>query len=167
MSDILEADFGIRQLHARFTDAVWRKDAEAFGSCFTRDGEWKLAGMHFHGREDISQNFAKLLGVCERVHLIVGLPVLDIDGHTAVGRVNFTEMAKMPDGSSALTIGIYYDRYALEDGKWRFSWRHFSLQYRGPSDFSADLVPSPDYGPPPGMPAPDEPTLTRRKQPLD
>ena len=166
MNDILVADYKIRQLHARFSDAVWRQDAEAFGNCFTADGEWKLAGMHFRGREEISQSFARLLGVCERVHLIVGLPLLDISGDKASGRVSFTEFAKMPDGSSAMTIGIYYDRYAAEGDRWCFSWRHFSLQYRGPSDLSAAMVDSPDYGPPPGMPAPDEPTQTRRTQPL-
>lgn len=163
MPNFMLAEAKIRQLHARFVDAVWRQDAEAFASCFARDGEWKIAGMHMKGREEIGATFAKLLGVCERVITTLGVPILAVDGNQAQGRIPLTELAKMGDGTSALTIGIYHDRYVAEDDCWVFQWRHFSLQYRGPTDLSADMVPSPDYGPFPGLPEPDEPTLTRRK----
>lgn len=163
MTDFAAAEAGIRQLHARFVDAVWRKDAEAFAASFARDGEWKIAGMHMKGRDEIGSTFAKLLGACERVATTPGLPILEVNGKTAQGRLPLSELAKMVDGTTALTLGIYHDQYVEEDGRWLFQWRHFSLQYRGPTDFSADMVPSPDYGPFPGKPDPDEPTLTRRK----
>lgn len=161
MTDFIVADSGIRQLHARFIDAVWRKDAEAFGECFAEQAEWKIAGMHFRGRTEIGATFGKLMAACARVQIIMGLPILDVGQGTAAARVNVTELAKMTDGSSAMTLGVYYDRYVEEGGRWRFQWRHFSLHYRGPIDLSAPLVESPDYGPPPGMPGADEPTLTR------
>jgi SnoaL-like domain len=163
----LRADAGIRQLHARFTDAVWRQDAAAFGQCFARDGEWKIAAMHFRGRAEIEGKVGAMLGYCERITLITGQPLLELTGEgAATARVPMTELAKMKDGSSALTLGIYYDRYVDEDGAWRFAWRHWGLHYRGPIDLSADYVPCPDYGAPPGLPPPDEPTFTKRK-PLD
>ncbi len=164
MTDFVTADAGIRQLHARFIDAVWRQDAEAFAGCFAEDGEWKIAGMHMKGREEIGTMFGKLLGVCEKVQIVPSLPLLEVGEGTAQGRIPLTEHARMADGTSAFTIGIYHDRYVeQDDGRWLFQWRHFSLQYRGPADLSAAMVPSPDYGPFPGMPGPDEPTLTRRK----
>jgi uncharacterized protein (TIGR02246 family) len=163
MTDFLVAESGIRQLHARFVDAVWRKDAEAFGECFALGGEWKIAGMHMRGRAEIASQFANLLSVCDRVLIILGLPVLEVGDGVATGRLHATEYAKLGDGSSAMTIGVYYDRYVEEGGRWRFQWRHWGLHYRGPTDFSAPLVECPDYGPPPGMPGPDEPTFTRRK----
>ena len=162
MTDFLVADCGIRQLHARFIDAVFRKDAEAFADCFAENGEWKIAGMHIRGSAEIGSLFGKLMAICARVQIIVGTPVLEVAQGTAVGRIQITELAKMVDGSSAMTLGVYHDRYVEEAGRWRFQWRHFSLHYRGPTDLSAALVESPDYGPPPGMPGPDEPTLTRR-----
>jgi uncharacterized protein (TIGR02246 family) len=164
MTEFVVADSGIRQLHARFIDAVWRKDAGSFADCFAEDGEWKIAGMHVRGRAEIGSTFAKLMGACARVQMIFGMPILEVGQRTATGRIHVTELAKMADGSSALTIGIYYDRYVEEGDQWRFQWRHFGLQYRGPTDLSAALVDCPDYGPPPGMPGPDEPTLTRRPQ---
>ena len=164
MSEFVVADSGIRQLHARFVDAVWRKDPEAFADCFTEDAEWKIATMRFRGRAEIGAAFGRLLGVCARVQIIPGMPVLEVGQGTATGRIHMTELAKMVDGSSALTIGVYYDRYVEDAGRWRFQWRHFGLHYRGPTDLSAALVDCPDYGPPPGMPGPDEPTFTRRPQ---
>ena len=47
---------------------------------------------------------------------------------------------------------------------WKFKWRHWSLQYRGPGDLSAPFYDSPDYGPPPGMPGADEPTTVKRPE---
>ncbi len=162
MTEFMAADSGIRQLHARFIDAVWRKDADAFADCFAEDGEWKIAGMHMRGRAEIGSRFAKLLTVCERVLMILGTPILEVGQGTATGRIYSTEFAKLADGGSAMTIGVYYDRYVQEGERWRFQWRHWSLQYRGPTDLSAPFVDCPDYGPPPGMPGPDEPTFTRR-----
>jgi hypothetical protein len=158
----LRADAGIRQLHARFVDAVWRQDAVAFGQCFARAGEWKIATLHFKGRDVIEGKVLQLLGVCERIALIPGQPLLELTAAGASGRVPMTELAKMKDGSSAMTLGIYYDRYVEEEGRWRFAWRHWGLHYRGPVDLSAEFVHCPDYGPPPGLPGPDEPTYTRR-----
>lgn len=162
MTEFFVAEGEIRQLHARFVDAVWRKDAAAFAALFTRDGEWKIAGLHIRGQDEIEATFARLLGACERVTMIVGTPLLEVDGDKASARVPATEFAKMMDGSSAMTLGIYYDRYVREAGSWRFGWRHFALQYRGPADLSAAFVDCPDYGPPPALPAADAPTFSRR-----
>ena len=163
MRDLVTVDCAIRQLHARVIDAVWRKDARDFAACFSVDGVWKIAGLHIQSRATIEEMFGKLLGVCERVLLNAGTPLLDISGPEVVSRCYVVEQAKMMDGTSAMTIGAYHDRYVEEDGRWLFRHRHWSLHYRGPSDLSADFVPSPDYDSPPGMPGLDEPTLTKRK----
>lgn len=164
MSDLFDTDFQIRQLYARFVDAAFRQDGEAYAQLFTEDGEWKLGGMHMRGKEEIGATFSKLLGYTQKVNIIVGLPILEIKADEAIARVNCTEFTKMPDGSSAMAYGIYHDKFARVDGQWLFRWRHFSLHYRGPVDLSVDLVPSPDYGRFPTQPEWDEPTLTKLKQ---
>lgn len=166
MTEFLVADSGVRQLHARFVDAVWRQDAGAFADCFAEDGEWKVAGMHMRGRAEIGSQFAQLLAACERVLIIPGIALLDVGPGTATGRIHVTELAKMRDGSSAMTIGVYYDHFVDDGTRWRFQRRHFGLHYRGPTDLSAPFVECPDYGPPPAMPGLDEPTFTRRKERL-
>lgn len=162
--EFIAAECGIRQLHARFVDAVWRKDDADFADLWAEDGEWKIATLHFRGREEIRAAFAKLLGACHRVQFLPGPVLLDVgaDG-TATGRVNCTELAKFAAGGQGMNIGVYHDRYVQEDGAWRFRLRHFSLHYSGPVDLTAELVTeSPDFGSFPNFPAPDQPTYTRR-----
>lgn len=164
MTDFVTAECAIRQLQARCVDAIWRKDAKAFADCFASEGaEWKIAGMHMHGRAEIEATFAKLLGVCERVLTTVGTPILDVEDGAAFGRTYVFENAKLMSGATAFTIGIYYERYVEEADGWKFKWRHWSLQYRGPVDLSAQFYDSPDYGPHPGMPSPDDAVTVRRE----
>ncbi|MDE2405000.1 MAG: nuclear transport factor 2 family protein [Sphingomonadales bacterium] len=163
MDEFVVADCGIRQLHARFVDAAWRQDPEEFGGCFTRDGEWKIGGMLFAGREAIADACVKLLGRCSHIQLIPAPHILEVNGQEAQGRHHMLEIARMNDGSTAMTIGIYHDRYAFEDGRWRYKQRFWSLKYRGPADLSGAWVPSPDYGAFPGGPALDEVTFTSLK----
>lgn len=162
MTEILRADFGVRQLLARFDDAVWRKDSEAFASLFTEDGEWKIAGFHFKGRADLRAGFEKLLGLCKRVRIIQGLPLLEIGDGAASGRVSVTELTQMMDGSSAMALGTYYDWFVEAGDRWLFQKRHWGFHYRGPFDVSAPFTDYPDFGAPPNMPAPDQPTFVRK-----
>jgi uncharacterized protein (TIGR02246 family) len=161
MTDLVSADCGIRQLHGRFMDAVWRQDAESFGDCFARDGEWKIAGMHLKSRATIAETCPKLLGRCEKIQLVTLPAMIELTEGGASGRVHMIEFAKMLDGSSAMTIGVYHDRYVEEGGRWRYAWRHWSFKYRGPADLSAAFVDTPDYGAFPNMPEQDEPTYVR------
>ncbi|WP_380781045.1 nuclear transport factor 2 family protein [Sphingomonas sp. R86520] len=162
MTDFVTADCGIRQLHARFVDAVWRQDATAFSDCFAPDGIWKIAGMVMTGREEIAEACGKLLGRCERIQLVVGQPILEVGEGIAIGRLQVTEFAKKHDGTSAITFGTYYDRYVEQDGAWRFQWRHWTMAYHGPTDLSGGFVVPSDYGAFPGMPGVDEPTFVRK-----
>lgn len=162
MTDFLQAECGIRQLHGRFMDAVWRQDAASFSGCFAAAGEWKIAGLHMRGREEIAEACGRLLGRCEKIQLITLPAILEVEGGSASGRVHMMEFAKMLDGSSAMTIGIYHDRYVDEDGSWRFARRHWSFKYRGPADLSTAFIDTPDYGAFPGMPEDDEPTYVRK-----
>lgn len=163
MSERLMADYAIRQLHARFVDAVWRKDAAAFAGTFAPDGEWKIAGLHLRGREEIEATFARLLGACAHVIVNLSPPVLEIGAGEASGRIHATEFTRMMDGAFAMTFGVYHDLYVGRGEDWHFARRHFALQYRGPADMSAEFVTGTDYGPFPNRPAPDAPTFTRRK----
>ncbi len=161
MTDMIQADFGIRQLHARFIDAVWRQDADEFAACWTKDGLWKIAGMEVRGWAALVDACKLMLGRCRHIHLAMGPAILEADGDTVLGRLNVTEFTMMQDDSSALTFGWYHDRYAEEDGRWRFQTRHWSFKYRGPLDLSGGYIDTPDYGAFPGFPAPDAPTYVR------
>jgi SnoaL-like domain len=67
VDDFISADCGIRQLHARFADSVWRQDADEFSGCFGNDGEWKIAGMVMRGRTEIADACVRMLGRCSHI----------------------------------------------------------------------------------------------------
>lgn len=161
MVDLIAADFGIRQLHARFADAAWRQDADSFSQCFAANGVWKIAGHSFSGRDAIADGCRALLGRCSNIHIITGLPLLHADGDKVQGRVSMTEFARMNDGSTAMSLGWYHDRYCEQDGVWYFQKRHWSFKYRGPPDMTGFYPDTPNYGPFPAAPADDEPTFVR------
>ena len=155
----LVAESAINRLLALYADAAWRLDADAAADLYAEDGEWKVAGRHFTGREAVRAAFAQLLAANARVRFIAGTPLLEInlEAGTATGRLPVTELVKARDGAARMNLGIYYDWYVREETRWRFRRRHFAMHYRGPVDFSGDLAACPDHGPPPGLPGLDEP----------
>jgi ketosteroid isomerase-like protein len=164
MTDFVRAEAGIRQLHARCIDIIWRKDAKGFAECFTADGEWKIAGQHVRGRAEIEALFAKLLGLCDKVFTQTGTPILQVGDGEAFGRTYVLENAKLMNGQTATTIGVYHERFVQEADGWKFKWRHWSLKYRGAADLTGPFYDTPDYGPFPGFPDHDEPTTTKKPE---
>jgi len=49
MTTLAEAQAGVRDLHARYTDATFRKDFDAFAGCFAEDAQWRISGRVFRG----------------------------------------------------------------------------------------------------------------------
>lgn len=158
MNDLLSADLAVRDLHARYTDAVFRKDFVAFAECFTHDGEWRIAGRVFRGRPQIAEGIAAILSRLARVLITFRTPILAWQEDGLVGRTYIDEHCAWLDGQTNINIGRYYERFAPEDGRLRFTWRLFELHYRGPPDLTGQFFDHADYGPPPAMPPRDAAT---------
>ncbi len=149
----------IRQLHARYADAVWRKDLEAFGDCFAADAEWRLGGRVQRGREEIVENLRRLLPNFERVLMTFRTPLVNISEEGISARTYVTENNIFADQRPGCTIGIYYEWFVQEEDRLRFKWRLFQTHYLGPADIVGPLFENPDFGPPPQMPPRDAPTF--------
>jgi ketosteroid isomerase-like protein len=159
MSEFVEAESAVRQLHARYIDAVWRKDAEAYGDCWGESAEWKIIGSELRGRAAIVAFFVNIMQNFDRVIQFYHPPILEIaaGGTTGTGRTYVTEHNCLKNGKRAFTIGQYHEKYRNEGKRWRFTWRHFDLFYMGPPDLSAPFFEIPDYGAPPRLPDPGRP----------
>jgi len=154
----LLAEAGIRQLYARYADAVWRKDAESFADCFTEDAVWKIVGQEVRGRDAIASFLLASLEPSERVMFWAGVPVLEVGDGIATGRTQVTELIRRKDGTALRSLAIYYERFVEQQGVWRLQWHHFNMYYLGPPDLSGTYVDAMEYGPPPGFPGPGDPT---------
>jgi ketosteroid isomerase-like protein len=159
MTDLVSADAGIRQLQSRYMDSVWRKDFTAFGDCFTEDCEWRIAGEVLRGRRHCVAFLEDVMTRFNRVFMSMQTPILQMSGGTVLGRTYVTERNSLVDGSSVLSIGIYYDRFVEQGDRWRFGWHHFQLYYLGPADLSGRFYEMLDYGAPCAMPGPNDPAV--------
>jgi len=159
MTDLIAAETGIRQLHARCTDAVWRQDHDAFADCFTHDAEWRISANIFRGRAEIRNAIERVLGNYRRVLISFGTPILAVGERAAAGRTYINERCAKNNGDTHISIGSYYERFAREADRWRFAWRLFQLHYRGPADLTGTFFDNPDYGAPPAMPPLDATTV--------
>jgi hypothetical protein len=153
--DHLLAVEGVRQLHARYVDAVLRKDYDAFEDCWTADAEWRIAGRVHSRRPAIRAFLESAMGNFHRVIMTFRTPLIELDGDRARGRVHVTEQNGFISGRPGSTIGTYYEKLVREDGRWRRSWALFQLHYMGPADLTGSWFEQPDFGPPPGFPPDD------------
>ncbi len=159
MIEFLAAESGVRQLQARYIDAVWRKDFDAFGDCFTEDADWRIAGKLFRGRADCRGLLEAMMPAIDRVYIMMGSPLIQIESDgIASARTYLTEMNASKGVPAIFAIGIYYDRCVREGDVWRFSWHHYQSYYHGPGDLSVPFRETIiDYGAPFGMPGLDDP----------
>ncbi|MEO6717269.1 MAG: nuclear transport factor 2 family protein [Novosphingobium sp.] len=162
MHDFVATECAIRQLHARYADAVWRKDSACFGALFADDAEWRVGGQVMRGREKITAFIEGAFPLYRRIMMTFRTPIVDLaaDG-TASARTYVTENSLFADGTPFAPIGIYFDRFAQIDGRWLFTWRMFQTHYIGEPDLKGEWYDMPEYGPPPGMPPRDEETFDR------
>jgi uncharacterized protein (TIGR02246 family) len=161
MTDVeyLMAESAIRQLYARYADAVWRQDLDAFGDCYAEDCEWRIMGLVLRGRDEIVGNFRRILPRYKRTLFAFGTPILEIEEGRANSRVYAHEHSSMTDGKAFAPIGTYHDRIVRQPDRWRFSWRLFQTQYAGPPDLSGRFFENPDFGAMPNMPPLDAVTI--------
>jgi len=144
---------GIRQLHSRCADAIWRMDADALGDCFVADGVWQLSLGIRRGRADIVAAMRAGFANFRHIFMTFSAPLLAVDGSVVCGRTYVCEEGVRSDGATYLMLGIYYERFLQgADERWRFAWRQFEAGYSGPHAFSGTFPAMTDHGPPPAMP---------------
>jgi hypothetical protein len=147
-----DIECAVRQLHARYADAVWRKDYVAFAECFEVNAEWRISGMILQGRSQIVAAIEQLMGNFQRVVMSFHSPLLHLAGDSIWARTHSVEQYAMASGPAGAALGTYYERFSRSDDDVQFSWRLFELNYMGPADLSGTFFRNPDYGAPPAMP---------------
>jgi hypothetical protein len=158
MTELMVAEFTVRQLHARYLDSVWRKDYDAFGDCFAEDAEWRIGGRILRSRAEIVGNLKRLMPNFQRVLMTFRTPLVHIENGAVTSRTYVTEQNAFLNGRPGNSIGIYFERFVKQADGLRFKWRLFQLHYIGKMDITTPLFENPEFGPPPGMPPLDAPT---------
>jgi hypothetical protein len=145
MSDGLADQLEIRELTARFTDAVNRRSPRDVAALFAEDGEWHVPGVPVaRGHAAAEALLAGLLGNFDRLVQLVhsGHVELTDDGATATWYLS--EIAASSASGKAFTfVGVYRDQLVRTAEGWRFGTRAFDFLYRAKGDAEARWFPHP------------------------
>ena len=140
-SNPVEDELAIRDLVARYADAVNRNNAQDWGSTWAEDGFWSLMGMETQGRDNIVQFWlGAMAGFKFAVHMNAS-GTLAINGEQATGRWYLTEYTCDNDENTNTILGVYDDSYVKRDGDWLFARRVYQIMYMGPADLSGNHQP--------------------------
>ena len=136
-------ELAIRDLVARYIDAVNRYHAEDWLSTWAEGATWDLLGMEVTGRDAILQTWQGAMSGFEFALMMLNSGTLAVDGQQASGRWYLTEYLKTGEGDSSMVLGVYDDEYSCASGSWLFTRRRYNILYRGPADLSGDYAPYP------------------------
>jgi ketosteroid isomerase-like protein len=136
-------DLAIRRLVHRYADAVVRRDAAAWASCWAERSSWDLGrGRNPDGKEQIVALWRQAMGGMAAVVQMVHNGAADAtdEPDRATGRWYIDERYRRADGTDGILLAHYDDEYVREaDGEWRFARRALVAHYSGPPDLSADF----------------------------
>lgn len=125
-----ESELAVRNLAARYSLALTRRDFDTLRDCFTDDATWQTSGpfeRSIRGRDAFISFVQEGQEGFEFLIQHIGGGLIEINGDTGTGQWSVTETGRSLDGLSGLTsMGIYHDRYQREHGAWKFAARHYS-----------------------------------------
>jgi uncharacterized protein (TIGR02246 family) len=130
--DDLHGQLEIRDLAARFTDAVNRRAPKEVAGLFTEDGAWHVPGVPSAvGHEAIGDLLAGLLTNFARLIQLTHSGHVDVSGSTATATWYITERGADSAGDTFEFTGVYTDRLVrTEQDGWRFAERSFGFLHR-------------------------------------
>ncbi len=134
-------ELAIRDLNARYIDAVNRFNAEDWIATWSPTATWDLMGHVVEGGEAILATWQGAMGGFDMVVMMLNSGTIQVSGEQATGRWYITEHLVPGEGDANMTLGVYNDEYALEEGRWVFTRRTYQVIYQGPPDLSGNYMP--------------------------
>ncbi|MCR9103915.1 MAG: nuclear transport factor 2 family protein [Gammaproteobacteria bacterium] len=136
----LEDEIALRNLMARYVDAVNRYDADAWIATWAEDGVWNLMGNPVQGRDNILALWQQMMASFEYALLLPSSCLFEFQGDSATGHWYLHEYSRDLDGNKGTLISRYNDTYVKVKGQWLFQSREYCFIYNGPPDFSGDFT---------------------------
>jgi uncharacterized protein (TIGR02246 family) len=122
-----EADrLQIRELIDSYSDAVMRRDADAWGATWAEDGIWHFRTGPVVGRADIVARWTSAMAGLRAVLFMAFPGSIQIDGDHAAIITHTFEHLEPTQGPPRFQAGIYNDKARRTDAGWRFAERSFA-----------------------------------------
>ena len=140
---VAEDELAVRDLVARYCDAVCRRDPHAWAATWAADCTWDLGGGRVvTGRDAALEPWTSAIARYPWVAQLAPTGTVEITGDTGRGSWWVLELNHLLDGTGALHLGHYDDEYRRTDEGWQFASRRFAMVYRGALD-PGTVVPLP------------------------
>ena len=117
----------IRALNEAYADAVFRRDAQAWGETWAEGATWHLMGQTVTGRPAIVAAWEAAMAAFPFAAFFVQQGALLVDGDTATGTVYTHEVLENTAGELLRPVGRYADRYIKQAGRWLFAERNYEM----------------------------------------
>jgi hypothetical protein len=131
----VQHEIAIRDLLARYGDAVCRRDERAWADTWAEACVWDLGGGRVTRGRDAT--VALWRTAIARYPWVAQLPasgfVEELDGAVR-GTWYVLELNHRDDGTGVMHLGHYRDTYVRIANRWYFSERRFQIVYRGAMD---------------------------------
>ncbi|WP_221792284.1 nuclear transport factor 2 family protein [Aquisediminimonas sediminicola] len=130
-SGAFEDRVAVRELYESYADAITRRDAPLWGSCWSAQGKWQPSDEAYEGRDVIVDRWIYMMknesGLKGRnTRLFQNQPAaIMIDGDSGYGWSYTNELIVDQQNMTYHLNGLYADRYIREDGHWMFEERIF------------------------------------------
>ena len=123
----IEDRIAIRELIESYSDAVFRRDAEAWGALWAKDGVWTLMGQEVRGRDTIVGAWKQAMSAFEIAAFFAQPGALSVEGSRARGRCWTHETLRTTDGGTRRIVGAYEDTFVKDAGVWLFASRSYAI----------------------------------------
>lgn len=130
-----EDELAVRNLLARYADAVCRRDPDDWIATWAPDCTWDLGGGRVtHGRDETLALWETSIAKYEWVAQLPASGTVAGGAGGTRGDWYILELNRTADGSGVMHLGHYSDTYTHTAGGWLFQTRRFHLIYRGAMD---------------------------------
>ena len=137
----LNDELALKNLMAKYVDAVNRRDEAAWSSTWDESASWNLLGSPVTGRDNIVALWQQMMAGFEFALMMPSSSLFEIEGDRASGHWYLQEYTRDLEGNAATVLSRYLDTYCKRDGQWLYSSRSYSFIYHGGADLGGSYTP--------------------------
>jgi ketosteroid isomerase-like protein len=151
MATLAQNKDSIRELIARFADAVTRKDPEAFGTLWSEKGEWIIGepmSLSVAGLDSIQATFSRIVCKWEFFAQFANSVLIEVKGKHAKARSTCEEYGINSRSKETYhNVALYFDEFILTPEGWRFRKREYRYLWLDDRPLSGKTFAVPKLGP--------------------
>ena len=124
----IEDRLAIRERIEAYSDAVFRRDADAWIANWCENAVWSLPGLSVEGKPAIKSAWVEAMRAFKFAAFFATPGSIVVSGDAARARVYTTEVLTDASGAVRRIIGSYDDELTRENGAWLFRTRAYRIE---------------------------------------